>query len=125
MIEFYLADIETDPEDFAFDVIREVGIGGQFISTQHTWERCRKDSWRPEIGLRGYLVKGSPNEQLFANIERKMQKMLNSYEKPTLPPDILQALYDYTVKIEGVDKSIIDAIQPRDDRASELSQGKN
>lgn len=114
MIEFYLADIEADPEDFAFDIIREVGIGGQFITTRHTFERCRKDSWRPEIGLRGYLVKGSPNEQLFANIERKMQKMLANYEKPPLPPDILTALYDYTVNIDGVDKTIIETIHPRD-----------
>jgi trimethylamine:corrinoid methyltransferase-like protein len=125
MIEFYLADIETDPEDFAFDVIREVGIGGQFIATRHTFERCRKDSWRPEIGLRGYLVKGSPNEQLFANIARKMQKMLNHYEKPTLPPDMLAALYDYTVKIEGVDESIIETIHPRDARPSGSSRRKN
>jgi len=125
MIEFYLADIETDPEDFAFDVIREVGIGGQFIATRQTFERCRKDSWRPEIGLRGYLVKGSPNEQLFANIERKMQKMLNNYEKPTLPPDMLAALYDYTVKIEGVDESIIETIHPRDARPSGSSRRNN
>lgn len=118
MIEFYLADIEAEPEDFAFDVIREVGIGGQFISTRHTLERCRKDSWHPEIGLRGHLVKGSPNEQLFANIERKMQKMLDSYEKPPLPPDILAALYDYTANIVGVDKTIIETIHPRDDRPS-------
>jgi trimethylamine--corrinoid protein Co-methyltransferase len=125
MIEFYLADIETDPEDFSFDVIREVGIGGQFITTRHTLERCRKDSWHPEIGLRGYLVKGSPNKQLFANIARKMQKMLDSYEKPMLPPDILEALYEYTVKIEGVDKSIIETIHPRDDRPSVLPRKQN
>ncbi|MBW1804622.1 MAG: trimethylamine methyltransferase family protein [Deltaproteobacteria bacterium] len=125
MIEFYLADIETDPEDFAFDVIREVGIGGQFITTRHTLERCRKDSWHPEIGLRGYRVKGSPNEQLFANIERKMQKMLDSYENPTLPTEILEELYEYIVKIEGVDKSIIEAIHPRDDSPTELSRKQN
>jgi trimethylamine--corrinoid protein Co-methyltransferase len=125
MIEFYLGDIETDPEDFAFDVIREVGIGGQFITTQHTLERCRKASWHPQIGLRGFLVKGSPNEQLFANIERKMQKMLDSYEKPTLPPDMLEELYEYTVKIEGVDKSIIEAIHQREDSPSELPRKQN
>jgi hypothetical protein len=74
--------------------------------------------------LRGHLVKGSPNEQLFANIERKMQKMLNSYDKPALPPDILAELYAYTVKIEGVDESIIKAIHPKDDRPSGSSRRK-
>jgi trimethylamine--corrinoid protein Co-methyltransferase len=125
MIEYYLADIETDPEDFAFDVIREVGIGGQFITTQHTLERCRKDSWHPEIGLRGYRLKASPNEQLFANIERKMQKMLDRYEKPNLPPDILADLHAYMVRIKGVDESIIEAVHPGGDSPSRSSRRKN
>jgi len=112
MIEFYLADMDTDPEDFAFDVIKEVGIGGHFIQTQDTFERCRKNSWQPKIGLRGSTVMGgSPNDRLFANMERQMNAMLKSYEKPTLDPTVLQALHDYVVKICGVDEALVDSIQ--------------
>ena len=118
MIESYLADIDATPEDFAFEVIREVGIGGHFIDTRHTFDRCRTYSWRPEIGLRGLVLKRSPNEQLFANIERKMNRMLGSYRKPSLSPEILAALYDYMVGISGVDPGSIDAIHPKSNQAS-------
>jgi len=118
MIESYLADIDAAPEVFAFEVIREVGIGGHFIDTRHTFDRCRTYSWRPEIGLRGLVLKRSPNEQLFANIERKMNRMLGSYRKPSLSPDILAALYDYMVGISGVDPGSIDAIHPKSNQAS-------
>lgn len=110
MIESFLADIKDDPEDFAFEVIKEVGIGGQFLSNIHTARRCRTDSWRPAIGLRGHLVTGNPNEVILGNIERQMNRMLDTYEKPELPPEKAERLRTYMIETLGFSPDILDRI---------------
>ena len=47
MIEYFLADLKSDPEDFAFEVIKEVGVGGQFLTTDHTAAMCETGAWHP------------------------------------------------------------------------------
>jgi trimethylamine--corrinoid protein Co-methyltransferase len=119
MIEYFLADIKTDPEDFAFEVIKEVGIGGQFLATVHTAKLCRTESWRPRIGLRGALVKGTPNEQFMANIRREIDILLNKYRKPGMDPKIREALRAYLCDAVGVSPDILDRI---DDTAASGGQ---
>lgn len=120
MIEAFLADIKNDPEDFAFDVIKEVGIGGQFLSTMHTAKLCRTESWMPSIGLRGHLVIGNPNERILANIERRMSAMLSAYQKPRLEPDVARALRNYMIDTIGFSPEVIDRI---DANSAELESG--
>jgi trimethylamine--corrinoid protein Co-methyltransferase len=110
MIEAYLSDIKQDPEDFAFDVIKEVGIGGQFLSTLHTARLCRSESWSPQIGLRGHITVGNPNAQIFQNIDRRMQRMLASYEKPCMEPNRADALRVYMIDTLKVAPDIVDRI---------------
>ena len=110
MIESFLADIKNDPEDFAFDVIKEVGIGGQFLDCLHTARLCRTEPWQPHIGLRGHLVSGNPNEQILTNIDRKMDGMLSAYQKPRLEPEIAAQLRTYMIDTLGFTPEIMDRI---------------
>ena len=40
---------EVNEETLAFDVIKEVGIGGQFLGHPHTHEHFRQELWLPEL----------------------------------------------------------------------------
>ena len=113
MIEYFLEDMKTDPEDFAFDIIQQVGIGGQYLATAHTARLCRTESWRPRIGLRGGpLVKGTPDEQFMANIQREIDSLLGTYRKPALPPEVHAALRSYLMETVGVDAQTLERIHP-------------
>jgi len=41
--------VEVSPETLAVDTVRQVGPGGDFLSTKHTARHVRKDQWRPTI----------------------------------------------------------------------------
>ena len=114
MIEYFMADMKTDPEDFAFEVIKQVGIGGQFLATAHTASRCRTESWHPRIGLRGGpLVKSTPDQQLMANIQHEIDRQLNGYHQPEIDPQLKNKLRKYVINTIGVNRQIVDQIEPR------------
>lgn len=111
MIEYYLADMKTDPEDFAFEIIKQVGIGGQFLATSHTAKLCRTESWRPRIGLRGKpIVDRTPDQQFMANIEAEIQTQLRNYRQPPMDPSVHFALRRYLEDEVGVDPAILERI---------------
>ena len=110
MIEFYLQGIEIDEDSFAFEVIKEVGSGGQFLTTEHTLQRCRTESWSPMIGLRGALAGISPNDQFLYNIEKSMDKMLKSYVRPTLDAQVHQNLQAYLKDEVGIESKWLEQV---------------
>ncbi|HCY85146.1 MAG TPA: trimethylamine methyltransferase [Desulfobacteraceae bacterium] len=111
MIEAFLADIKDDPEDFAFDVIKEVGIGGQFLTSRQTAERCRTDSWHPFIGLRGHMISNNPNDQILENIGRIKKKMLDGYRTPDMDAGTAAALNNYMTESLNIPTEVLDQIQ--------------
>ncbi len=108
-IKFYLSDMEVNDETLSFDVIKEVGPGGQFLSSPDTLRKCRTHAWNPEISLNGGVNGMSPNEKYLENINRKMEQMLEEYRKPELDDGIKKALDDYMIR-EGVDREILERI---------------
>jgi trimethylamine--corrinoid protein Co-methyltransferase len=44
-----LAGIEVTPETLALDAVRQVGPGGDFLSSRHTARHVRTAQWRPTI----------------------------------------------------------------------------
>lgn len=111
MIESYMQGIEIDEDSFAFEVIKEVGSGGQFLTTEHTLERFRSASWNPMIGLRGTMAGMSPNEQFLYNIEKIMNQMLSSYVRPEIDPGLHRDLYAYLCQEVGLDPAWLDKVE--------------
>lgn len=86
-MKYYFSDLPDDEEALAFDTIREVAEGGEsFVSSEHTFDRCRIDPWYSEVSLHG-RSKGEPNAELYASIRKKMGEMLENYRCPALPPE--------------------------------------
>lgn len=94
MVNRFAADVRIDKDTLAEDVIREVGPGGEFLSTGHTLEHCRTELWSPGVSLRGALGGDFCQTQLFA-IAQKKQQMIECYRKPELAGDILKGLRGY------------------------------
>lgn len=108
MVKRYVNGVKVDPETLAVDVIAEVGIAGQFLTSNHTMKHFRKEPFLPEISLRG-AVAGDPAEKLIDNIRIKKEKMLASYCKPEMSTEIQNQLVKYLLTI-GCDRELIESL---------------
>ena len=109
MIKFYLKDIEVDDETLSFDLIKQIGPGGQFLTTEDTLRKCRTHSWNPEISLRGTVTGKAPSDMLLERIHKKLRNMLDSYQKPEMDAAIQKELDEYLIRA-GVYPSVIEII---------------
>ncbi len=75
------AGVEVSPETLAIDTIREVGPGGDFLSTKHTARHFRKAQWRPTIlnrqGYARWLEEGGLD--LREKARRKVAEVLDTH----------------------------------------------
>ena len=87
MVKRYIDGIKITKETLAVDVIKNIGIGGHFLSCDHTITYCRQEPFSPSISLRG-RVTGDPNKVLMDNIAGKMAKIIAGFQKAELPADL-------------------------------------
>ncbi|MCG8619625.1 MAG: trimethylamine methyltransferase family protein [Desulfobacterales bacterium] len=113
MVEAYLSDMTHDPEDFAFDAIKSAGIGGQFLTSPHTAQRCRTHSWHPTIGSRGFAASDDPNRAIMENCQKEKEKMLERYTRPELEKETEDCLRDYLINRAGAPKELVERIDKR------------
>ncbi len=97
-VKRFMSGLEINEETLAVDVLNSVGPGGEFITHKHTLAYCRKEPWLPEISLRG-ACHGDPNEKLFSNINKKIEKMNKEYQFPAMKTSIKDNLASY---IKGI-----------------------
>ncbi|EHL08551.1 trimethylamine--corrinoid protein Co-methyltransferase [Desulfitobacterium sp. LBE] len=109
MVKRYVAGLAVNEETLALDVIQEVGVAGEFLSSVHTMQHCRKEPFLPDISLRG-SVAGDPGESLLNNVQKKEHKMLESYCKPEMPADIKDKLTEYVLGC-GFNEQLIRELQ--------------
>jgi trimethylamine--corrinoid protein Co-methyltransferase len=48
-IKHALREVKVDKDSLAFDLIKEVGPGGNFLSTQHTFKHFKKELWHSDL----------------------------------------------------------------------------
>lgn len=63
--------IDIDDEALAFDVLKEIGVGGHFLSHEHTLTRFRDELWHSNLFDRSSYSKWK------ANGEKDLRKILN------------------------------------------------
>ena len=64
------------------------------------------------------ILKGPPNEQFLANIQREIAALLGGYRKPKMEPRVQAALYGYLRDTVGVETAVLDRICPLDGAAA-------
>lgn len=88
--------IRVDEETLAFDVIKEVGPGGSFISHKHTARHMRKEHFLPKLSDRSirekWAAQGAKDAAQRAHDLAK--KILERPPEPQLPGESLSAVTD-------------------------------
>jgi trimethylamine--corrinoid protein Co-methyltransferase len=84
------AGVEVTPETLAVDAIREVGPGGDFLSSKHTARHVRKAQWRPTIVNRQGRVRWQEEGglDLREKARRKALRILETHQPEPLPADV-------------------------------------
>jgi len=88
-------DISDESIDLA--TIKEVGIGGEYLTHAKTFERCRTEFFIPDLMNRqnheNWSMSGK--KRLDEVATERVSKRLAAYKKPELDPDIEQELARY------------------------------
>lgn len=94
---------QPTPERLAFDVIKQVGPGGEYLTNMHTFQNFRKEFYAPLMEERenyiGWSKKGKPSIEQVANA--KWKKVLEEYQEPELPEEADKALKKYMEKVRS------------------------
>lgn len=105
-LRYYSSDLDVEEEALAFDAIREaVEEGENFILSEHTLERMRKDPWTPMISLHN-KSHGDPNQELIASAQKKIAALLENYHRPALEQEKRSRLDELMRKV-GLSESEI------------------
>ncbi|MGD2272744.1 MAG: trimethylamine methyltransferase family protein [Desulfobacterales bacterium] len=92
---------EVNPDTLAFDIIKNVGPGGHFLDSDHTFEHFRTEFHQPQLSNRDDFItwqeRGSPESIEAAH--KKYKQILQTYEAPELPADIDKDLLKFIEKL--------------------------
>ncbi len=92
-----MTSVDTSADALAFDAIAEVGPAGNFLSCAHTMERYKTAFYMPTNAdcesFEQWTAEGGLDAAQRAN--KRLRKMLDEYQKPTLDPAIDEALIDF------------------------------
>jgi trimethylamine--corrinoid protein Co-methyltransferase len=76
-----------DVEETAVEVIRQVGVGGEFLTHDHTYRHLRSTQWRPSLLHRdGYEAwEANGKKSLLTRARERLQEILTTHHAPTIP----------------------------------------
>lgn len=97
MVRRIIRKTELNEEALAVQLIHEVGPGGQFLTTDHTYQNFRKEFWQPNLSNRETYDQWRLNESLplITRAEKRVQEVIDSYEVPQLDKTIEQKLKSF------------------------------
>lgn len=94
---------QVSPERLAFDLIRQVGPGGEYLTQKHTFQNFRKEFYAPLMEERAnfdnWTKKGAQPLEQVANARWK--KVLADYKEPPMDESAGKALEKYMEKVRA------------------------
>lgn len=89
-----LQGIEVNPDTLAVDAIRDVGLGGEYLTHTHTMEHFRAEQWDPQLGNRMTM---EPWEEeggmdMRAKAREKLKTILATHQPKPLEPEVQKKL---------------------------------
>ena len=103
MVRNLLEPITITMDEIDLKTIEEVGIGGEYLTHQKTLERCRTEFFLTNLMNRLSYESWteSGEKRLEQTAEEMVTQRLSSYRRPSMDPDIEQALSLYVAKREN------------------------
>ena len=101
MVKRIMRGIEVSRETLALDVIHEVGPGGEFLTTEHTFNHFKND-WFPSLFDRGSYEawEGDGKKRLGQRANEVVQRLLETHTPEPLPASIQSALTQVVLRAE-------------------------
>ncbi len=100
MVRWFRRGVTVTPETLAYEVIANVGPGGNFLMEPHTVERCRTEFWQPEVysreSLEAWMSGGRPN--VAQRARQRWQQLLAEHQDPPLDATTLRQLRTHVEK---------------------------
>jgi trimethylamine--corrinoid protein Co-methyltransferase len=112
MIRMVIRSIEASSfadDDFALDVIRETGPGGQYLTKKHTLAHCRTVPFFSELSPLTTVNPKDYENKLTENIVNALAELEKQYRCPCLPDDVLERIDSYMIT-QGVPESVLAAV---------------
>ena len=83
----FFGGVEVNPETLALDVVRQVGPGGDFLTTKHTKRHVRTAQWRPTIINRQGRIRWQEEGGLDLREKARLKalRLLETHEPAPLP----------------------------------------
>jgi trimethylamine--corrinoid protein Co-methyltransferase len=82
MTRHFLRGIEINADTLATDVIDEIGPGGNFLQSRHTFTHFRNETWFPDLMARNYydnwVTQGKPGTQ--DRVRDKLTSIMDSHK---------------------------------------------
>ncbi|MCP4721290.1 MAG: trimethylamine methyltransferase [Desulfobacteraceae bacterium] len=100
MVRSMIKPLALTDESIDLDVIKEVGIGGQYLTHPKTFKLCRTEFFMPTLMSRknpDAWIKGGKKRIDEIAVDKVAQR-LAAYEKPEIDPKIEKQLTDYVEK---------------------------
>jgi trimethylamine--corrinoid protein Co-methyltransferase len=92
--------IAVIPDTLAYEVIADVGPGGNYLMEMHTVKRCRKEFWKPDLcdrgGLEAWMQGGKPTA--VDRARQRWQQLVAEHQDPALDEIVARQLGAY---VEG------------------------
>ena len=98
-----LNGIEVNPDTLAVDVIRDVGVGGEYLTHDHTMDHFKSEQWDSALGNR--MTRDHWEEEGAKDIRaraREQYKIIRDTHQPKpLDPEVQKKLQDIVEKAEA------------------------
>lgn len=93
----YRRGISVTPDTLAYDVIANVGSGGNFLMEKHTLKRCRTEFWQPalfeRVDLAAWQTAGCPD--VVGQARQRWQRLLVEHQDPPLDETTTRQLQSF------------------------------
>jgi trimethylamine--corrinoid protein Co-methyltransferase len=89
--------IAVEPDTLAYDVMANVGPGGNYLMEMHTVKRCRTEFWKPDLcdrgGLEAWTQAGQPTA--VDRARRRWEKLVAQHVDPPLDGTTARQLEEF------------------------------
>ena len=97
MVKKLIQPADYTDEEFAFDLIKQVGIGGQYLSQMHTVKRCRSAFFHSDLPNKVGYDKWREQDAKWTHEKaaEEVLKRLEAYRQPEMDPETLASLENF------------------------------
>jgi trimethylamine--corrinoid protein Co-methyltransferase len=100
VVKELMKPLELSKDALALDLIKEMGISGDYLIQDHTLNRCRTEFFLPDLGIRtlhSNWLAMEPQE-ITARAGLLLEKRLAEYKKPEIDAKLEEKLVGYVKK---------------------------